>query len=694
MIHFENELNAEQVAIVKNASGPCLVLAGAGSGKTRTICYRVAYLLEQGVAPKEMLLVTFTNKAAKEMTERIQQMTQGEIRLPWSGTFHSIACKILKQYAPLLGYSNAFTILDSGDSVDLIKQCIKLEGVDTKQRRFPSARVVLSLISFAKNAQKTIEEVLDDKYPKWLDFTDTILRIAQEYEKRKRLANAMDFDDLLTNMLALLVSSPSVKERFAHQFTHVMVDEYQDTNRVQAAIISLLSSRHNNLLVVGDDAQSIYSFRAANIANILDFEKTYNTAQIFKLETNYRSTPNILDVANCVITKNTEQYEKTLASMQPHCSKPELHAFADTKEEAEFITETIATLHNEGVPLSQIAVLFRAAFHSQALEVELVKRNIPYEYRGGVRFFERAHIKDTLAFLRIIHNPKDEIAWNRVLTMQTGIGPASAQKIIHAIKNSEEDISLETLQECGSLLSVKAKIGWHDFMNMWQSVCNAKQEPAHMIDALLESKYAEYIEGEYVDYRERLQDIEQLATFASANDDLHTFLTEVTLQENFTIAQAQKQQQNNTEEKIVLSTIHQAKGLEWHTVFVMHMSQGQFPNERAMGERNGIEEERRLFYVAITRAKKQLFFSYPITSQRHMVMNGPSMFLEEIDKRLIEEFHFGGSTVFFGNENDQKSLLSFTDPGDDIDNIEYIPEDEPVWSRKGKTNFLGDINDF
>ncbi|MBT3949140.1 UvrD-helicase domain-containing protein, partial [Candidatus Parcubacteria bacterium] len=429
MINFKKELNKEQLRVVTEGDGPCLVLAGAGSGKTRAITYRVAYLLEHGVDPQNILLVTFTNKAAREMMDRVQELTGGETRLPWSGTFHHIGYRILKKYAPVLGFQNNFSVLDSEDSRDLLKICIKGEGIDRKQQRFPSPKVVQSILSYARNAEMTIHDVLELQHQSWLHLEDVLVSIAEEYTKRKKASNVMDFDDLLVYLHLLLLKSEDVRNKYAKQFQYVLVDEYQDTNKVQASIINLCASINKNILVVGDDAQSIYSFRAADIQNILSFEERYKQAKIFRLETNYRSTPEILNVANEVIANNTKQYEKELASVLDTFTKPEVHAFTDASEEAEFILNRILELRDEGVPLSEMAVLFRAAFHSQQLEMRLAKEGVSYDYRGGVRFFERAHVKDVLAYLKIFNNRQDAIAWSRVLNMQVGIGPVAAGKI-------------------------------------------------------------------------------------------------------------------------------------------------------------------------------------------------------------------------------------------------------------------------
>ena len=702
MINFQKELNSEQYKVIEQGDGPCLVLAGAGSGKTRTITYRVAYLLEQGVKPKNILLVTFTNKASKEMISRVEKLTRnptppspyrGGNMLPWSGTFHHIGFRLLKKYATALGYKNNFSVLDNDDSLNLIKLCLKAEGIDRKEKRFPSPKVLQSIISYARNSETTIEDVLDLKYHNFLPIMDVLNRLADDYRKRKFEANAMDFDDLLVNWHLLLLKERNIKDMLAEQFQYVLVDEYQDTNRIQASIIDLLASRHNNLLVVGDDAQSIYSFRAADVSNILSFEKKYKDAKIFKLEINYRSTPDILQVANCVIANNLNQYEKKLQTEVENFCKPEVRAFADQTEEADFIVERIVELEDEGVGLEKISVLFRAAYQSQALEMALVKRGIDYDYRGGARFFERAHIKDTLAYLRIFNNAEDVLAWRRVLNMQVGIGAVSAEKIITEIgKNflplqgggeparnacmaGGEGVldSGETppfpsphsggkIKHIGSILGAKAQIGWSDFLQIYSALEPVlKSDSDYLVGDLIriiaESKYSEYLENEYPDYRDRLRDLEQLAVSGDKSSDLNKFLGEAVLQEGYNAKQINS---NSGGEKIILSTIHQAKGLEWEAVFVIGVASGQFPSERSRLELNGLEEERRLFYVAITRAKKYLHLTYPLTGGWGDSLPGPSVFIDEIDIDLVDNDYARQKNVF----------------SDDTDDIEYVRDDD------------------
>ncbi len=664
-VDYQSELNNEQYQVVTQAEGPCLVLAGAGSGKTRTIVYRVAYLIERGVRPENILLVTFTNKAAKEMLKRVDFLLGKYPEKLWGGTFHHIGNRILRKYAKLLGYQSNYTILDEEDSISLIKVCLKEsdsfkeEGIDPstslgagiKARRFPSAAVIKDLLSYAKNSQTDLTSVIEARHPKWLEIEEQIQSISERYDQKKKLNNSMDFDDLLVNWLKLLKQEPRIKDRLGAQFHYILVDEYQDTNYLQAAIVKLLSEVHHNVLVVGDDAQSIYSFRAADIGNILNFPKIFPDTKIFKLETNYRSTPEILDVANEVIKQNLEQYPKVLCPMLKSFIKPNLVPAISASQEAEFISQQILQLRDEGIPLNKMAVLFRATHHSQELEFELTKRDIPYDYRGGVRFFERAHIKDIIAFLKIINNPKDEVAWLRVLNLQVGIGEVIGSKIYQRVKDfkSIEELIIEDLSD---ILTPRARIGWEALISILNQfkIQNAKlktltqnsklliqeAKPEELIRILAKSDYQNYLEAQYPNWQERLEDLEQLALFAERFKDLNSFLSEVTLQEAFGVERGQPDY--SEDEKLILTTIHQAKGLEWEVVFIINLVDTAFPNRRAILEEGGIEEERRLFYVAITRAQKQLFLSYPITgSYSSMYLNTPSQFLQGIPEELLEE---------------------------------------------------------
>jgi len=675
MIDFKNELNEEQLAVVLKGDGPCLVLAGAGSGKTRTITYRVAFLLERGINPENILLVTFTNKAAGEMISRVQDITGMKQKLPWAGTFHSIANKILRHHAGALGYQSNFTILDSDDSEALLKICLKKIAPQTNGGKFPSAGVIKNIVSFARNAEMTIEDVLDLKYPGWFCYSEEIRQIAEEYNKKKREANAMDFDDLLLNLLVLLNNS-EIAQKYSSQFRYILVDEYQDTNRIQSNIVKKLAEVHKNLLVVGDDAQSIYSFRAADVENILSFERDYSEVKIFKLETNYRSSQEILSLANNVIANNINQYQKNLRTIFESGIKPELRPQMDQTAEAEFVVKKINEALELGILPKEIAVLFRASHHSQQLEMALARAGIAYDYRGGLRFFERAHVKDILAYLRLMTNLADTTAWMRVLLKEEGIGTVAAEKIIEAVRSAQNVSEIKSIGY--DVLGERARVGWNNFARIWEEMLKVGvSHPAELVNAVLETGYNDYLEAEYIDSRERSADIKQLAVFAEKFDDLNEFLSEAGLNEDYG---QRNQHKKSSEEKIILSTIHQAKGLEWNHVFIINLSSAGFPNGRALGERGGLEEERRLFYVALTRAKRNLFLTYPLSGGGFGDMtSGPSMFLEEIDPDLLKDYSLlpeRGSLVLDDNDGE----------------ISYISEDEPIKITPGF--LLRDVDDL
>ncbi len=673
-IDYENELNPEQLKVVVDGDGPCLVLAGAGSGKTRTITYRVAYLLEKGVSPSNILLVTFTNKAAKEMMGRVESLIGSYPAGLWGGTFHSIANRILRMYAPMLGFSNSFTILDQDDAKSLVKVCIKDLQIDTTGKRFPSPAKIHSIISYARNAKRPLADVVKERYSNFFDIISTLENIADSYNTKKKISDSMDFDDLLFLFRDLLYTREDVRQALAEQFQYVLVDEYQDTNKIQADIIRSLSSVHRNLLVVGDDAQSIYSFRAAEIKNILSFPEVYLKTKTFKLTKNYRSSPEILDLANSSIGKNKHQFKKELTAILTTGEKPNLVPAGNASQEAQYISQQILDLREKGVPLTEIAVLFRAAFHSQALEFELMRRDIPYEYRGGLKFFERAHVKDIVSHLRLRTNVKDEAAWMRVLSLQNGIGLVTAQKVIAQIR---EHANLSDLIDLELKLGKKAALGWVSLHRLISKLVK-HTAPSDLIRAVAGSDYREYLEAEYPDFMDRLDDIEQFALYAEGYESLTTFLDEVSLTGEYG---AIKDDGGYQEDRVVLSTIHQAKGLEWNSVFVMHLADGKFPNTKSLSEAQGVEEERRLFYVATTRAKQNLYYTYPITSGHDSLMiNQPSMFLQEIPNDLFEKVRLKKKPVrssWGGYEED--SIIVFDDLGEQVD------------SSKKPSSFLRDI---
>lgn len=656
-IRYDAELNQEQLDVVLHGDGPCLVLAGAGSGKTRTVTYRVAYLLEQGIDPSQILLLTFTNKAAKEMLQRVSNLLGDETRGLWGGTFHSIGNRLLRAFAEELGYTSSFTILDQDDGQALIKAILKDRKIDPKARRFPTSAVLQNVISFSRNTLQSIDEVLEAKHPSFVEFASEIGDIARDYADRKKMANAMDFDDLLVNWLRLM-QHPTIGEHLRNQFRFLLVDEYQDTNAIQANIVLEMAKTHKNVVVVGDDAQSIYAFRGADVHNILDFPHLFPGAKVFKLLTNYRSVPQILDLANESLQHNTEQFQKELIAVLERGNKPVLVASASARQEAQYIAEQILALRAEGVALANMAVLFRSSAHSQTLEFELMKRDIPYEYRGGMKFFERAHIKDAVCYLRVVQNVADEPAWLRVLNLQTGIGATTAGAIAQQTIRSP-DIQAIVTSDMGAHLPNRARGGWEGLSEILRSVSLRTPRPSDMLRAVLESSYQEYLEKEYPDWKERLEDIEQLIILAEGYPDPAAFLAEIALYDD--VIGGRSEATDRSEERMVLSTIHQAKGLEWDTVFILHLAEGSFPSRRSMAEAGGMEEERRLFYVAVTRARRRLFLTYPITSGFDVLaLNQPSLFIEEVPPSLMERMELrtatpsGYGSGFSGKQSSQR----------------------------------------
>ncbi|MFH1766978.1 MAG: ATP-dependent helicase [Patescibacteria group bacterium] len=637
-IDYAAELNAEQFEVVQNGDGPTLVLAGAGSGKTRTITYRVAWLLEHGVDPENILLLTFTNKASKEMIGRVEMLLGSVAAKMWAGTFHSVANRLLRRYASLVGFQPNFSILDQDDAKDLVSLCIKELKIDTKEKRFPSAGVLHGLISYRSNKKSTLESVVENKNPKFSPIIEEIKQVSNLYTKLKFEQNAMDFDDLLLKLLDLLRTRPDIEAQLSEQFQYILVDEFQDTNVVQAEIVHRLAKAHQNLLVVGDDAQSIYSFRAAEIRNILSFPDEYQSANTYKLTKNYRSTPEILSVANAVIEHNKDQFPKDLEAIVSKGAKPLVVPATHSNQEARYIADQLQQIYSDGAALSDIAVLFRAAYHSQALEFELMKRDIPYEYRGGMKFFERAHIKDAVAHLRLFHNVKDGMAWVRALRVHPGLGLVTANKIAKQCAEVEDVKHVVSMEISGK----KAAAGWGGFLRILKGMLGGRRLPSDLIKTFSASKeYQQYLENEYPNHHERLDDLEQFSIFAEQFEDIGDFLEAVSLTDEYNAdrksAASQNQGGHEEEDRLILSTIHQAKGLEWDHVFVINLVEGGFPHSRAYSEQQGIEEERRLFYVAVTRARKQLYLTYPVSAGFDTLeIKQPSVFLDEIPQSAVE----------------------------------------------------------
>ena len=644
-IDYAAELNEQQLAAVTAAPGPQLIIAGAGSGKTRTLTYRVAYLLENGIDPRNILLLTFTNKAARQMLERVANLLPIDASGIWGGTFHSVGNRMLRRHGSALGYNSGFTIMDREDQKDLINTVVASAGIDPKEIRFPKGDVLAELFSFVVNTETPLEELLAGKFPYFLPLLEKIQDVHSRYEKKKKATNSVDFDDLLEKTLTMLQKHEGIARFYRRQFQFILVDEYQDTNKIQADFIDLLASEHRNVMVVGDDAQSIYSWRGANFQNILEFPKRYPDAQVFKIEMNYRSVPEILEVANSAIATNVDQFKKNLQPVRDSNSvKPAVVALNDGSEQAQFIAQRILELRDEDVDLNEIAVLYRAHYHALELQLELSRRGIPYQITSGIRFFEQAHVKDVVSFLRFVANPRGEVAFKRMAKLLPGIGNRSAENLWLAWE--------KTLDERGEItswgerllpmnVSAKSKKHWTQLAHTLDEIAPGGQPnpPSEMITSVVEAIYDDYAKVNFTNYELRKEDLNQLAAFARQFKDLNELLSQLALISNVDAEAAPNQ--NADREAVNLSTVHQAKGLEFQTVFVIWLTDGMFPSSRSMDERKDLEEERRLFYVAITRAKDELYLTYPhmrLTGGYGDVFQRPSRFLKEIPNKLVEDW--------------------------------------------------------
>jgi DNA helicase II / ATP-dependent DNA helicase PcrA len=663
-IDYPRELNEQQLAAVTAPPGPALVIAGAGSGKTRTLTYRVAYLLEQGIPADRILLLTFTNKAAGEMMRRVSDLLGHELRSLWGGTFHSIGARMLRLHADAVGYQKDFTILDRDDAKDLIKANLADAKIDKKDKHFPKPDVLNEIFSLAANTHKSVEQlVVDGQFSYFSQFVNEIADQQKRYTARKRAANGMDFDDLLALWLKLMQEHPDICEHYQRRFQFILVDEYQDTNKLQGDLIDLLAARHKNVTVVGDDAQSIYAWRGANFANILDFPKRYPGAKVFKIETNYRSTPEILAVANAAITANVNQFAKELAPARKSGVKPALVQCQDAGQQAAFIAQRALELREEGVSLNNICVLYRSHFHALELQLELTRRQIPFSITSGIRFFEQAHIKDATAYLKFVANPKDEVSFKRLALLLDGVGAKGADKLwqnfshelrgragsplpadgAHGVtRPTTAPLLASALQACAKVVPKKAAVAWTQFTATIAQLEDesVRKSAAKMLRLVMDAGYDDYLKETYDNYERRLDEIQQLAEFAFQFGSVEEFLTQLALLTN---VEAEEDPHDDSE-RMKLSTIHQAKGLEFDVVFVIMLCDGLFPSARSTESNDGEEEERRLFYVSITRAKNELYLCYPLMrggfgASGMDCYQSPSRFLAEIPENLLNRWN-------------------------------------------------------
>ena len=654
-IDYAGELNEQQHAAVTAPPGPALVIAGAGSGKTRTLTYRVAYLLEHGIPADRVLLLTFTNKAAKEMMRRVTDLLdtgRGEL---WGGTFHSVGARLLRRFADRLGYRPDFTILDRDDSVDLLKACLADANIDVKATRFPKAEALGEMFSLGVNKRISVAEIIGQMHPQFSSLTAQIEDISRRFTARKLAANVLDSDDLLVQWLKLLQDHPDARDWCQGKFQFILVDEYQDTNQLQGDLIDLMAAQHHNVMVVGDDSQSIYGWRGANFRNILEFPKRYPGAKVYKIEVNYRSTPEILSVANAAIAANQHQFAKQLSPARKPGVKPGVVKCFDASQQATFIAQRVLELREEGEKVTEMAVLYRSHFHALELQLELTRRNIPFTITSGIRFFEQAHIKDVAAYLKLVVNPTDELALKRIAQMLPGVGGKGAEKLWRSFAAALANPSLPSptpvaaaLQSCGGVVPKKTVQSWTDLTITVSQLEEPalRQKTSEMIRYVLEAGYSDYLEETFDNHRRRLEEIEQLGDFASQFPSVEEFLTQLSLLTNLEAEAEQPRAQDD--ERIRLSTIHQAKGLEWDVVFVIMLCDGLFPSARSLETQEGEEEERRLFYVAVTRARNELYLCHPLmratAGQMGEMPQTPSRFLKEIPNDLTEEWNLIPST--------------------------------------------------
>ncbi len=634
-LDYAKDLNPAQLEAVRTILGPVLVIAGAGSGKTRTLVYRVARLLEEGVPPENILLLTFTRKAAREMLRRAALLFNERCEQVSGGTFHSLANLMLREFGHLIGYARNFVILDRGDAEDAINLLRTGLGLAEKGRRFPKKETIANIFSKAVNLRKSLGEVVEEDFPHFLNELEDLARLFEHYVRYKQEHQLMDYDDLLVNWYRVLKDFPEVRRAVSARFQFIMVDEYQDTNALQAEIVRLMAEGHGNVMVVGDDSQSIYAFRGANFRNILEFPKLFPGTRVIKLEENYRSTQPILDLANAVIERAKEKYTKCLFTRREGGQKPILFKARDDTDQSRFVAERILELREEGVPLNEMAVLFRSAFHSFDLELELAKRNIPFVKHGGLKLIETAHIKDVVAHLRLLVNPYDMLAWNRVLLLIEGIGPKTSRRIMDFLRASNDP--LKALGEYPARPSF-AK-GLSRLVKLW-SALRKDLSPEERLTILAEYYEPILTRVYYDDHPKRAKDLDQLQAIAHKYSSLEEFLADLAL-EPPEASVADVEPAESDDEKLTLSTVHSAKGLEWHTVFVISLAEGRFPSSYAVGREEDLEEERRLFYVAVTRARENLFLTYPATYYspgEGRIFSKASRFLEEVRRDFVEEW--------------------------------------------------------
>lgn len=602
------DLNPQQRQAVVHGEGPLLVVAGAGSGKTKTLAYRVAYLIAQGVNPANILLMTFTRRAAEEMLNRAAAVTSQGVHTTsrvWGGTFHAIANRLLRTYSKQAGLPNDFTVMDQSDAEDLLNVIRHELNLGKNDKRFPRKGTLMAVYSRCINGGEQLESVLNKHYSWCLEYREELKKLFSAYVIRKQQRGVMDYDDLLLYWLQLM-SSDEMAMEIGGRFDHVLVDEYQDTNLVQADILRALRRFKNNIMAVGDDAQSIYGFRAANVRNILDFPRQFPGATVITLEQNYRSVCPILETTNRLISQAHDRYTKDLWSARKEGQRPMLVTCRDEGAQDKFVVERILEHLDQGIPLSKQAVLFRSGHLSDSLEIALTRRNIPYHKYGGLRFLDAAHVKDLISFLRVAENASDEIAWFRVLQLIEGIGPATASKIVNHISRAHDARAMKTFP-----VPAVARAGWGDLAKLMDDLVAAKESSPVAQVQRIRTFYDGLMNLRYENALSRARDLDHIEQVASGYKSRQQLLTDLTLDPPNSTRDIATHSAG-TDDRLVLSTIHSAKGCEWDVVYVIHASDGSLPSDKSLESEKELEEERRLAYVAMTRARDYLYITWPM----------------------------------------------------------------------------------
>ena len=631
-LDYAAALNPQQLAAVTAGDGPSLVIAGAGSGKTRTLVYRVAYLIDSGVDPSNILLLTFTRKSAQEMLQRAGELIGTRSERVCGGTFHSVANMLLRRYGRGVGLEPGFTILDRSDAEDLIALVRSQLGLNEKDKRFPRKSTIAEIFSKSENTLRSLDDILMEEFSHFADHLDALGQLQTGYRAAKRQRQLVDYDDLLVLLRQLLTQDTTARQSIARLYRYILVDEYQDTNRLQADVIRNLAVSHQNVMVVGDDSQSIYAFRGATFKNIMEFPTLFPGATIYKLEENYRSTQPILNLANSIIEQAAEKYTKHLFTRKLDGPLPTLAEAAGENAQSRFIAQKILELREEGVPLNEVAVLFRSSFHSFDLEIELSRRGLPFIKRGGVKFIETAHVKDLLAHLRVVANPFDTVSWHRVLMLVEGVGPKKAQDLLTTLVKSDKPY--DTLRA----VTGRSAQGLKNLAHSLETLSGAEDKrTAEQVSHIYEY-YLPILKEQYDDYPKRIRDLDHLHTIAEGYPQVDTFLSDLALEPPDSAVDVDAPDRD--EERMVLSTIHSAKGLEWQCVFVIWVVDGKFPSLYSFVTDEELEEERRLFYVAVTRAKRHLYLTYPINvfdKGSGMLLSKPTRFLDPVSPDLFDQ---------------------------------------------------------